>query len=71
MASALLPYSYKFSRGIYFVGPRILQFHFEYHWFDCVNNHKQNEFQRLDFCGMHVIRENSKIYVPQKFLRVR
>ena len=27
------------------------------------------EFQGLNFYGMHIIHENSKIYVPQKFVQ--
>ena len=30
----------------------------------------RNEFQGLNFHGMHVICENSKMYVPRKFVRV-
>ena len=45
---------------------------FKDHWPDFVNDYaSRNEFQGLNFCGMHVIRKNSKIYISRKFVRVR
>ena len=40
-------------------------FIFKDHWPDFPNDYaRKNEFQGLNFRGMHVIHENSKIYVP-------
>jgi len=55
--------------------PQIQHFHdfiFQDRWPYFDNDYtSRNELQGLNFSGMHVIRENSKIYVPQKFERVQ
>ena len=54
--------------------PQIQQFsdfNFEDHriWFR--GHYYKINFRGLNFHGSHVIRENSEIYVPRKFVRVR
>ena len=50
--------------------PQICNFIFDDNWPDFVNKYvcKQNDFH---LHGMRVIHENSKIYIPEKFVQVR
>ena len=70
----VLPYLYKFSRDVYFAdatNSAFLRFYFRGSQDFVLVDYAHLNFRGLNFCEPHVIRENSEIYVPRKFVLVQ